>query len=183
MLDFSKIPNRSVIGRLCRSPLQALPNGCVLPILQGRLRGTKWLAGSSTHGCWLGSYEPDTQHTLAELVRPGMTCYDCGANAGFFTLLMSVLTGPSGKVLAFEPNPENLRYIQRHVSINRIDNVAVHPTALGNIDGPVNFDGTGLEGRVSKIGRLIVECSRLDSLDSAARRDQDRRGRRRGRLD
>ena len=164
MLDFSKLSNHSLIGRVCRSPLRAIPKSSVVPILQGPLRGKRWIAGSSTHGCWLGTYELDTQHTLGEIVQSGMTCYDCGANAGFFSLLFAYLTGPSGKVIAFEPYPENVGYIKRHVSINRLTNIEVCPTALGSRDGPATFSGSGSMGRLSDDGELSVKCSRLDSL-------------------
>jgi FkbM family methyltransferase len=135
-----------------------------VPIVQGPLRGKRWITGSSTHGCWLGTYELDTQQVLAQIVRPGMICYDCGANAGYFTLLMSVLTGPSGKVLAFEPDPSNVRHLDEHLRVNRIENAVVYPIALSNSDGITRFEGNGSMGHISAEGELSVKCRRLDSL-------------------
>ena len=38
-----------------RLPLRLIPRGATMPILRGRLRGTRWITGSSTHGAWFGS--------------------------------------------------------------------------------------------------------------------------------
>ncbi|MGH7930272.1 MAG: FkbM family methyltransferase [Candidatus Binatia bacterium] len=60
---------------------------------------------------------------MAGVIRPGMTIYDVGANAGFYTLLFARLTGPLGRVIAFEPFPENAANLLDHISMNRLDNV------------------------------------------------------------
>jgi FkbM family methyltransferase len=39
-----------------------------------------------------------------DLVRPGRIVWDVGANVGLFSVAASYLTGPSGKVVAFEPD-------------------------------------------------------------------------------
>src|SRR5262249_9077095 len=43
---------------------------------------------------------------VVEHLRPGMIFYDIGANIGFFSLLAARLVGPSGRVVAFEADPE-----------------------------------------------------------------------------
>src|ERR1700719_2260133 len=115
MIDFSRISNASWPGRLIRLPLTVMPQSAIVPVLQGRLRGTRWLAGSSNHGCWLGSYELKKQREIEQAVKPGMVCYDIGAHVGFYTLLFAKLVGPSGRVFAFEPLPKNCAVIKRHL--------------------------------------------------------------------
>jgi FkbM family methyltransferase len=39
--------------------------------------------------------------------------FDLGAHVGFFTLLASLFVGDQGRVVAFEPNPENIRYLKK----------------------------------------------------------------------
>lgn len=51
MLNLSKISNRNIIGKLFRFPLKFIPEGTIVPILQGKLKGKKWIVGSSNHGC------------------------------------------------------------------------------------------------------------------------------------
>lgn len=60
---------------------------------------------------------------------------DVGANIGYFTCLMSQLAGPAGKVLAVEPEPQNLVLLRENIAINKLTNVEVHPCALGASEG------------------------------------------------
>jgi hypothetical protein len=102
-VNFSAVPANTWAGRVLRWPLNLIPEGITVPIVQGSLRGKKWIVGSSNHGCWLGSYEYTKQRLFEELVSPGDVVYDVGANVGFYTLLAAVLVGQSGRVVAFEP--------------------------------------------------------------------------------
>lgn len=52
-----------------------------------------------------GDWEPDVAAVLRDRLRPGDCFVDIGANLGYFSLLASSIVGPSGRVLAFEPNP------------------------------------------------------------------------------
>src|SRR3954471_10134574 len=46
MFNFSLISGETLLGRTLRSPLRLVPSGAVFPILQGPLRGKKWIVGS-----------------------------------------------------------------------------------------------------------------------------------------
>ncbi len=50
-MNFSGISNQTPIGKLLRFPLKLIPTQMKMPILQGKLRGKKWIVGSSQHGC------------------------------------------------------------------------------------------------------------------------------------
>jgi FkbM family methyltransferase len=63
-------------------------------------------------------YEPKTTDCLARLLAPGGVFVDIGANHGYFSLLASALTGPSGRVFAFEPNPAVFAQLRTHVRLN-----------------------------------------------------------------
>lgn len=169
MLDLSGISSRSLIGRTLRLPLRLMPEGMEVRILQGTLKGKRWITGSSDHGCWLGSYEFDKQQAIAAAVRPGMVCFDIGANVGFYTLLFSELTGPEGSVVAFEPVPRNRDLLRRHVAINGCGNVVVQELALADVDSTARFDQTHStsEGHLSETGTISVKCARIDSLVAA----------------
>jgi len=171
MIAFSKLSADSAIGRVARLSLRCVPRSAVFTILQGPGRGLRWVVGSSNHGCWLGSYEIDKQNYFRHCVKPGMICYDIGANAGFYTLLLSKLVGPAGHVFAFEPVPENCLALKRHLALNEIRNVTLIECAVGDSDGTAGFELGALNslGRLNSGGGLEVQIRTLDSLISMRR--------------
>jgi FkbM family methyltransferase len=170
-MNFSAISYRSTLGKLLRLPLRLVPREMPVFILQGPLRGKRWIAGSSTHGCWLGSYEYEKQHLLAQMVKPGCTVFDIGANVGFYTLLASTLVGTHGRVYAFEPVSRNVRYLRKHLDLNHLSNVTVIEAAVADRDGVALFDEgpDRSEGRISAQGKLRVEMVALDRLVETGR--------------
>lgn len=108
-------------------------------VRSGLNKGARWVAGSSIHGCWLGSYESEKQRLVSKLIRPGMVVWDVGANAGFYTLAFSRMVGTSGAVYAFEPSAENVCNLLRHVHLNSLGNVIVVQVALGASTEIVGF--------------------------------------------
>ncbi len=135
MINFSKIPKNLLIGRFLRFLLKMVPNGITIPILQGPMRGIRWIVGSGVHGYWLGTYEVEKQKLFKKIVKPGDVVFDIGANVGFYALLASQLVGPSGKVIAFEPLNKNVSYIRRHIKINNLDNVSIIEAAVADKGG------------------------------------------------
>ncbi|MGA2737163.1 MAG: FkbM family methyltransferase [Bryobacteraceae bacterium] len=170
MLSLSNIRRDTLLGRALRLPLRTIPRSAEVRILQGPLRGKKWVVGSSIHRCWLGSYEAAKQKKILEWVRPGMTCYDIGANVGFYSLLFSSLVGPAGSVVAFEPLPENALSLAYHLRINNCRNVAIRQAAVSDFDGFATFRRAeeNAMGSLSDAGDLNVACCRLDTLVESA---------------
>jgi len=165
-MNFSGVSDQTLVGRLLRLPLALIPPRTTLPILQGKLRGMKWIVGSSNHGCWLGSYEYHKRKAFEESVARGGVVFDIGANVGFYTLLASVLVGARGRVYAFEPVPRNLHYLEEHLQINGIKNVSVIEGAVSDCDGVAQFDESPsrLTGRLAPGGRLTVRTVSLDEM-------------------
>src|SRR5690348_13933087 len=120
--------------------MRLLPQETRMPILQGPMRGMWWITGAAQHGCWLGSYEVMNQEVFQTLINPGDVVYDLGANVGFYTLLASKLTGPTGQVHSFEPSPRNIAYLRRHLVLNGVQNCTVWEGAIGGKDEMGSFD-------------------------------------------
>jgi FkbM family methyltransferase len=165
VIDFSALPNTNLLGRLSRYPLRILPGTMTVPILQGPLRGKKWIVGSQRHAFWLGSYEAHMQKLIACEVKKDAVFYDVGANVGFYSLLASTLVGP-GKVFAFEPLPANVVHLYKHLALNAAKNVEVFELAICDRVGDAFFEqeGTGAMGRLQDKGNLRVGITTLDSL-------------------
>lgn len=72
---------------------------------------------------------------IRRVVQPGMLAIDVGANIGFFTTVMARAVGPSGGVLAFEPDAQNVKLLRRTLRRYRLGNVVVIPSALGEYSG------------------------------------------------
>src|SRR5690348_11469417 len=115
------IPRNTVFGRLLRFPLAFIPKTTVITAKGGLTKGMKWVVGSSTHGCWLGNYEPEHQALIRAEVKRDMNVLDIGANAGFYSLAFA---GLGASVWAFEPLAENVVNLRRHVSLNKLERVS-----------------------------------------------------------
>jgi len=99
----------------------------------------------------------------------GKIVFDLGGHVGFYTLLSSVLVGPSGKVFVFEPVPRNLFYLKEHLRLNHVNNVTVIEAAVLDKNGVASFnEGPGSSmGYLSHNGRLQVKTLVLDDLISS----------------
>jgi FkbM family methyltransferase len=130
--------------------------------MQGPMRGMKWISGSSTHGCWLGSYEYEKQRLFAAAIKPHDTVWDIGANVGLYTLLAS---RKATRVVAVEPLPDNIRYLERHLQLNKIRNVEIVAAAVGGECGRQSFS-VGENRSIGHLGSglLEVDVITLDSL-------------------
>jgi FkbM family methyltransferase len=96
---------------------------------------------------------------------------DIGANVGYFTCILARLAGPDGYVVAFEPEPNNLRLLERNIQLNAIRNARVEPVALGNKDDTASLfiyknSNQGRHSLVASAGMTQIEVPvrRLDDV-------------------
>jgi FkbM family methyltransferase len=88
-----------------------------------------------TPGLRSGEYEPQLTSVFQRYCKPGMTVVDVGANVGYYSLLASKLVGPSGRVIALEPNSENCRLLLSSLRLAGITNVELIPVACDRATG------------------------------------------------
>ncbi len=79
-----------------------------------------------------GEFEPANARVMEKLVGLGDTVLDIGANIGYFTLLLSRLVGPSGRVVAFEPTRHYGDVLRRNLSENSVSNCQVEAFGLSS---------------------------------------------------
>ncbi len=77
-------------------------------------------------------YEPHVTRVVKGLLERGQTFVDIGANIGFFTSLGAILVGDEGRVVAIEPNPDNIQVLFACLVRNRFTNVEILPFAASD---------------------------------------------------
>jgi FkbM family methyltransferase len=102
-------------------------------------------------GSWIAiakSYEPHVTQGLRRYLKPGVCFLDIGANIGYFTLLAAALVGKRGRVLAFEPRPDNCALLRKSLDKNRFRNVRLYPHAAAEKEQTFELypDGTNSTG-------------------------------------
>jgi FkbM family methyltransferase len=125
-------------------------------------------------------HEPCTSRLLARCLRPGMTVVDIGCNIGYYALLEAQRVGPTGKVIAIEPEPENARLFLQNLQANGYRNVVFHQVAISDQNGtlplrvseksnrhslnPVPWPTTNLQVSVRTLDFLIAKHA-LETVD------------------
>jgi FkbM family methyltransferase len=106
-------------------------------------------------------YDLEKQLLIAELVEPGDTVVDVGANRGSFALAASRLVGRDGKVICFEPNPNCVKTLSKEIELNEIRNITIHQLGLAQdnetltLTVPVINSGEGSFGESQYKDNLI----------------------------
>lgn len=98
---------------------------------------------------------------LKDVLRPGMTVVDVGANIGIYTAFMAKIVGEKGKVYAFEPSPHNFKLLKKY---NNNDNVTLVQAAVGDTTGQITLyisDKLNVDHRTYKTGEKRKEIKVL----------------------
>jgi FkbM family methyltransferase len=122
------------LARMIRRGLnRAAPRGITpVTVAAGGLAGMRLSLDLQTEkDYWLGTYEPELQRAILELVRPGDVVYDVGANIGYISLLLAKAVGGTGRVYAFEALPANVERLRTNLVLNEENSrVIVVPAAV-----------------------------------------------------
>ena len=165
-------------GLIRQSLNRAAPVGLTqVEVAAGGLAGWRlWLDLQAEKDYWLGTYEPELQATLSELIRPGRIAYDVGANIGYISLLLARRVGQSGQVFSFEALPANLERLSANLALNALgENVVVIPAAVVERERPVQFlvgpsggmgkaDGSAGRNDVAYSGTVDIDGLSLDTF-------------------
>ncbi|HTR90061.1 MAG TPA: FkbM family methyltransferase [Solirubrobacteraceae bacterium] len=123
-----------------------------VPILSGPARGLRINLHGSFVGFATGTAERPLQQAMLQELTPGATFFDIGANVGFITMLAARLVGPSGRVVAFEPVPQNVAAIRENLAMNSIGWAEVREGAVGGGSGEASL----IVSDVSAFSRLAA---------------------------
>ena len=120
----------------------------------------------------MGRYEVRKRMALEQFLKNGDTFVDAGANKGDFALIAARYVGPTGRVLAFEPEPTNFQWITRSIELNGYRQVKPFCVALDDRDGTASLHLAQMSGWHSLMaapsgsshGCLTVPTQKLDSV-------------------
>lgn len=98
------------------------------------------------------------------LLRPGMTVADVGANQGVFTLFFANQVGPTGAVMAFEPDPEMFSCLNANARASAKPWVELHNLALGAEEGQMTFNVS----RLNRGDNRLVPVNQPPATSSAS---------------
>jgi FkbM family methyltransferase len=104
-----------------------------------------------------GVYSEEEILLWQQIVKPGHTVIEVGANIGAHTVWFSKAVGPSGRVIAVEPQRQLFHMLCGNLALNEVKNTSATFAALGAACGtvpvphieygkPGNFGGVSLGG-------------------------------------
>jgi FkbM family methyltransferase len=91
--------------------------------------------GDAMHLSTLGAHESYALRLLLEYLRPGDLFIDIGAHIGYYSLHAARTVGMTGRVIAFEPDPENAELLSRNAAENDLRGIRIERVALGDRAG------------------------------------------------
>jgi FkbM family methyltransferase len=104
-------------------------------------------------------------------VRPGDTIAEMGAYMGYYTLYLAEKAGKEGKVIAIEPMPDNLKYLKKNVSYNKLKNVIVVEKGVWNSNETQYFfqksndtQSASMVLKSDESNKFSIEVNTLDTI-------------------
>lgn len=85
-----------------------------------------------------GDYEALERGLIFQILEPGMTCFDIGANIGWYSLVIARKL-PDCRVVAFEPIADTYRKLQRNIALNALGNITALQCGLAETEGEQTF--------------------------------------------
>ncbi len=82
-----------------------------------------------------GFFERLGTKLVLDKIKKEEVVIDLGANIGYYTLLFAKIVGNKGKVFAFEPDPDNFKFLKKNVDKNNFMNVQLEQKAVSNTNG------------------------------------------------
>lgn len=118
------------------------------------------------------SYEPDVSNLVRRIVVGAKVFVDVGANNGYYSAMVGKMFGDSGRVYAFEPDPNSYSRLLRNVKLNGLSNIITFNLALSDVRGLSHLwlspfdDGQNSFVRTpgSRLSNSAVRVERLDDV-------------------
>jgi FkbM family methyltransferase len=84
-------------------------------------------------------HEYDVASFVFGILQEGDVIIDVGAHGGLYTLLSGKIVGSEGRVIAIEPNSDNLKFLRQNVRLNQLNNINVISKAASDEKLKINL--------------------------------------------
>ncbi len=116
------------------------------------------------------AYQGSVLDFMRREIKEGDIVADVGAHVGYFSIIASRLVGKSGKVYAFEPDLDNIKYLKKNLRENGAGNVSVVPLAVSDNSGEAAWysnnahSSLGFSRKEGGISPKMVKTTTLDDF-------------------
>ena len=122
-----------------------------------------------------GEFSESEVEIFRKYIKPGDVVLDIGANIGAHTVVLSQLVGPTGTVIAIEPERTNYYALCGNIALNNCVNTIAYQWGVSNVSGALkvplinvpqnsNFGALELDKDWSATAHYVVPCVRLDDV-------------------
>ncbi|MQF67523.1 FkbM family methyltransferase [SAR202 cluster bacterium AD-802-F09_MRT_200m] len=128
--------------------------------------------GRPSIGMVTGVFEEGTTRLFQRLLKPGMLVVDVGAHVGYYTMLAAKQVGPTGKVYAFEPDPDNYAALLKNIELNGYRSVVAIQKAVSDrvgdaqlyLSATVSGNHSMYHHGTPERGSLPIETTTMDTM-------------------
>lgn len=141
-----------MLGKFKQSVVRTLyPYGSTRLVHRGPLKGMRYQIQLGMGFTYAWNIGGESWLAMRDLVSLGQVAYDIGANRGQSTLHLAQAVGSRGRVVAFEPVPENFEILKANLALNSLDHVIPVHAAIAEQDGMCEFLFTDASPTVGRL--------------------------------
>ena len=123
-----------------------------------------------------GIHERNSTNQFKKEIKEGMSLLEIGANIGYYTLIAARIIKKKGHIYAFEPSPQNTRFLVANIYTNGLENIVeVHREGVADKTGKLpfflytksnlcSFAKREPEEDIKQTGKIIVDVTTVDKF-------------------
>jgi|GEM_PF-1443044 FkbM family methyltransferase len=100
-------------------------------------------------------------------LKLGDTVINAGSYHGYMAIYVAKKVGPTGKVICFEPEPNNLRLLRKNIALNNLTNVEIIPRGLWSSNTSLPLISMGSGSKLEPNSAWEKQTIPVTTLDSA----------------
>jgi len=131
--------------------------GVIFDFWIGDKEGREWYDCQCTDPVW-----EELRFIKEHMIEKGDTILECGGHHGATAIVLSSWVGSGGKVVTFEPLPNNCAIIEKNIQQNRLENVILERKAVGANKGKIFINNVSNSSIALSGEGIEVEMTYLD---------------------